>query len=132
VRVRATAQVVLSGGGAGQVEVYTCPSGWEFSLRRVTLDLDTVTDPNTGAVLLNGAGKYVEYLRAGTHIEFGQPQYGAGIQVPGVQTWGDQQGPYFRNAETFEVRAAGLTASTSLRVIAEGLLYRPAKRGPKT
>lgn len=126
-RIRAAETIQLNASGIGQDEVYKVPMGQEFAVRRITLTLtgNAPNDPNTGNVLLNAAGKFVAYLRSGHLIEYGQPQYGAAIQVPGVQTWGDQQGPYLRNGEVFEVYAAGLTASLSLSVYLEGILYRP-------
>lgn len=127
-RVRATASVKLDAAGNAQDEVFVVPAGYEFALRRVTLDLDSAADPSTGNVALNVAGKTVEYLRSGTRIEYAAPVSPNAIpQVPGVQTWGDQQGPYFRNAEVFEVRVKGLTANALLSVIAEGIMSRPAK-----
>jgi len=127
-RVRATAQVQLNAAGNGTDEVYKVPSGYEFGARRVSMYLvgGGGADPTTGAVALTGAGKGVAYLRSGQFIEWGQPQYGSTVQVPGVQTWGSEQGPYLRNAEVFEVLALGLTASGILTVILEGLLKRPS------
>lgn len=112
-----TAQVVqLDANGNGQVEVYKVPMGMEFALRRVSLGITSVSDPSTGAISINAAGKYIEYLRAGTRIDYGQPSYGAAFQVPGAETWGDQQGPFLKNGEVFEVRATGLTANATLIV----------------
>jgi hypothetical protein len=123
-RVRAPATIALDNNGNGQDEVYAVPLGMEFSARRVTLDLTGATDPSTGNVPLNVAGKAVEYLRSGVRIEFAVPQSVNAIpQVPGVQTWGDQQGPYLRNGEVFEVKVRGLTANATLDVTVEGLLY---------
>jgi hypothetical protein len=132
-RVRATQLVKLDGTGAGQVEVYSVPIGFEFEARRVTLDLDTASDPSTGNVALNVAGKYVAYQRSGTRIEYAVPGSPAGIaSVPGVQTWGDQQGPYLRNGEVFEARAVGLTANALLTCTVEGILRRaPGDSGRK-
>jgi hypothetical protein len=124
-RMRATATIKLDANGAGQDEVMVVPPGFEFSARRVTVDLDTATDPSTGNVALNVAGKAVEYLRSGTRIEYAAPvSPNAVAQVPGVQTWGAEQGPYLRNGEVFEVRARGLTANAILSVILEGILHR--------
>jgi hypothetical protein len=130
-RVRVPGNVVLTAAGGGDDEIYKVPAGMELAVRRVVLTLtgNVPNDPNTGNVLLNAAGKFVAYMRSGQLIEYGQPQYGAAIQVPGVQTWGDQQGPYLRNGEVFGVVAAGLTANASLSVYVEGLLYRPASSG---
>lgn len=122
-RVRANAIVLLDASGNGQAEVYTIPVGFQFEARRVFLDLDTASDPSTGNVALNVAGKAVDYLRSGTRIEYAVP-FGpnAASQIPGVQTWGSEQGPYFRNGEVFEVRARGLTANARLSVTVEGIL----------
>jgi hypothetical protein len=129
-RVRATAIIVLDATGAGQDEVYTVPAGYEFALRRVTLDLDTASDPSTGNVLLNVAGRAVEYLRSGARIEYAAPLSPNSVaQVPGVQTWANQQGPYLRNSEVFEVKVRGLTALSRLSVIAEGILQKREARG---
>lgn len=125
-RVRETSQKQLDSSGGGVVECYECPAGYEFALRRITIYLGNPPDGVTGAVALNVAGHAVLYQRSGTFIELGQPMYGSVIQVPGVQTWGDQQGPYFRNKERFEVAAVGLTAGGFLTVVTEGLLCRPA------
>lgn len=124
-RVRASRTVQLDATGAGQDEVYTVPPGWEFETRRIVLDLDLATDPNTGNVALNAAGRAVEYLRSGTRIEYGLPQGPAGAQVPGVQTWGAEQGPYLRNGEVLEVKVRGLTANAILTATVEGILKRP-------
>lgn len=129
-RVRATAIVVLDVAGAGQDEVYTVPAGFQFEARRVFFDLDTAADPATGNVPLNVAGKTVEYLRSGQRVEYAAP-YGPNQvpQVPGTQTWGDQQGPYFRNNETVEVRVKGFPAGSRLTVALEGILSRPGPEG---
>lgn len=129
-RVRAPANIALDANGNGQDEVYPCPVGMEFVVRRVTLDLSSATDPSTGNVPLNVAGKYVQYLRSGTPIEYGVPASpNAAPQVPGVQTWGSEQGPYLRNGEVFEVKVVGLTAAAILRVTVEGILYEHRKHG---
>jgi hypothetical protein len=122
-RIRATTQVTLNATGAGQDDVYKVPAGYEFAARRVTM-YTSIADPVTGAVIF-AAGKAVAYLRSGAFIEWAQPQFGNSYQVPGVQTWGSEQGPYLRNSEVFQVQAFGLTASAILTVILEGLLRRP-------
>lgn len=131
-RVRAPASLPLNASGAGGGDIYKCPTGMEFAARRVvfTLTGTVPSDPNTGNVLLTAAGKYIAYMRGGYQgelIEYAQPQYGAAVQVPGVQTWGEQQGPYIRNGEVFAVLVAGLTANLVLNVYLEGLLrpYHP-------
>lgn len=129
-RVRAPGSITLDASGNGDDEIYKVPAGYEFQIRRVvcTMTGAVPNDPNTGNVLLNAAGKFVAYMRSGQLIEYGQPQYGAAIQVPGVQTWGDEQGPYLRNGEVFGVLARGLTAATQLSVYVEGLLKRPSSK----
>lgn len=128
-RIREPAQVQLDGSGSGTCIVYKVPTGQQFAVRRVVLNLNLASgaaiDPSSGNVPLNAAGKYVAYQRSGQFIEFGQPSYGSSVQVPGSQTWGDQQGAYLENGETFEVRASGLTANAFLIVTVEGILTRP-------
>lgn len=127
-RIREPAQVQLDGSGSGVVAVYKIPAGFQFEVRRVTLDIGGAVDPSTGNVPLNVAGKYVKYRRSGSLIEYGVPVSPNAVpQVPGVQTWGEQQGPYLRNGEVFEVEAKGLTANQLLTVIIEGILDRPAE-----
>jgi hypothetical protein len=125
--IRASQTIRLDANGNGQDEVYVVPPGFEFDVRRVVVDLDTATDPSTGNVPLNVAGKSVEYLRSGTRIEYAVPISPNAIpQIPGSQSWGDEQGPYLRNGEVFEVRARGLTANATLIVYLSGLLRRPS------
>lgn len=127
-RMRIDQMVQLDGAGNGQVEVYGIPVGYQFEARRVALDLDTAADPSTGNVALNVAGRAIEYLRSGTRIEYANPMGpNAVAQVPGVQTWGEEQGPYLRNGEVFEVKARGLTALARLNVTLEGILTRPGE-----
>lgn len=128
-RVRASATIALDGTGAGQEEVYLCPVGFEMEVRRVWIDINTASDPSTGNVAL-GAGKAVRYLRSGAPIAWGQPTYGPTLQVPGGETWGDEQGPYIRNGEVFEVKAIGLTGGATLEVLVEGIQRRlPGPQG---
>jgi hypothetical protein len=127
--VLATATIKLDANGNGQEEVFTIPPGFEFEARRVAIDLDTATDPNTGNVPLNVAGKSVDYLRSGTRIEYAVPSSSNAVpQVPGVQSWGQEQGPYLRNGEVFEVRARGLTANATLIVYLAGIMRRAIER----
>lgn len=122
-RIRAAATLQLNAAGSGVVDVYDVPSGAEFEARRVTLNLESATDPSTGNVALNAAGKYVKYLRSGTLIEYAVPQSPNAIpQVPGAQTWSREQGPYLRNGEVFQVQALGLTANVILTILVEGIL----------
>ena len=127
-RIRATETGVLDGSGNGTLDVYKVPIGYEFEVRRVTLNLSTASDPATGEVVL-GAGKYVVYTRSGQFSEYGQPEFGSQVQVPGIQTWGAEQGMYLRNGEMFQVKAVGLTADATLTVVLEGSLARPPVEG---
>lgn len=128
--MRINSNIVLDATGSGDDEIYKVPIGYEFEVRRIafTLTGNIPSDPNTGNVLLTVAGKFIAYMRGGDVIEYGQPQYGAAVQVPGVQTWSAEQGPHLANGEVFGVQAKGLTASLSLSVYLEGLLKRPSSR----
>ena len=123
-RMRMPASLALNAAGAGAVDVYKVPVGAEFEARRVvfTLTGSAPNDPNTGNVALNVAGKWIAYLRGGNLIEYAAPLYGAAVQVPGSQSWGDEQGPYLRNGEVFSIQAAGLTANVVLNIYLEGIL----------
>ena len=125
-RVRAAATVQLNAAGVGEDDVYKVPLGMEFAVRRVFLNITGASDPSTGNVPLNVAGKYVAYLRSGALIEYAVPiSPNVAPQVPGTQTWGDQQGPYLRNGEVFQVVTLGLTANAVLDVQIEGILSKP-------
>lgn len=128
-RIRAPQTIQLDASGNGIDNVYEVPIGYEFALRRIVLTLtgNAPSDPTVGAVAM-AAGHWVAYLRSGSLIEYAMPQWTTLYQVPGVQTWGDQQGPYLRNGEVLQVQAAGLTTSGVLNAYAEGLLVRPGRR----
>lgn len=124
VRVRAPATLALDATGSGTVQVYKVPAGASFAARRVSLNLTSAADPSTGAVALNVTGKYIQYLRSDYFIEYAIPLAPTGLaQVPGVQTWSEEEGPYLRNGEQFAIKAVGLTASVQLWVELEGILY---------
>lgn len=110
--------------GAG--DIYTVPAGCKFQVRRVvfTFTGNAPSDPNAGNVALT-AGHWIAYLRSNSLIEYAQPGYGAAVQVPGVQTWGSEQGPELSPKEIFGVTAVGLTAATQLTVYVEGILSGP-------
>jgi hypothetical protein len=125
-RIRVTETVQLDANGSGTDDVYVVPPGYEMIVRRVMMNLDTAADPSTGNVLLNVSGKYVAYLRSGTLISYSVPKSVGNIpQVPGVETWSAEEGPYLRNGEAFEVRVQGLTANAKLLVFVQGVLFRP-------
>lgn len=75
---------------------------------------------------LNVAGKYIKYTRSGIFTAYALPEGPTGLfQVPGVESWGEQQGPTLNNAEVFELQIVGLTANASLTVELQGLLMGP-------
>lgn len=120
---------VLDATGGGTVDVYDVPVGYTFELRRIFLNLDSASAPGVGNVLLNQAAAiYLAYLRSGTVIEYANPASAMGVpSIPGAQSWGDQQGPFLRNGEIFQVQAAGLTANATLAVYAQGILRHHAQ-----
>lgn len=127
-RVRTAVGVNLDAAGNGQDEVYGVPIGFEFEARRLFVNLSTASGPVTGSVALNVAGKQIALLRSGVLMEYAVPLAPTALaQVPGMQTWGFQEGPYLRNGEVFEVQAVGLTALATLMVTLEGILTRPAR-----
>jgi hypothetical protein len=126
-RVRASADILLDGNGAGTVDVYKVPLGYELEVRRVAVDLTDVTPATFVAQSINlaTAGVALQYLRSGTRIEWALPQSSlGGFRVPGIETWGSQQGPYLQNGEIFQVEALlGRTGGT-LIVNMEGILTK--------
>lgn len=128
-RVRTAVGVLLDANGNGQDEAYAVPIGFEFEARRVFLNLSTAAGPVTGSVALNVAGKQIAFLRSGVMMEYAIPLAPTALaQVPGMQTWSFQEGPYLRNGEVFEVQAVGLTANATLMVTLEGILTRAPSR----
>lgn len=126
-KIRAGQVVVLDDNGDGVIEAYKVPTGGEFALRRVALNLSTASDPSTGNVPLNVAGHYVAYYRSGTFVAYAIPEAPTGVaQVPGVEEWSEQQGPYLKNSEVLEIQAVGLTANAVFTCEIQGLLYGPA------
>lgn len=129
-RVRAGATIILDAAGVGQDEVYQVPMGFEFEVRRVQLELSDVGESNlpAGVLSLGTAATSLQYLRSGTRIEWGfpvSPVASSPGRVPGIQTWGDQQGPFLGNGEVFEVRAVFPTKpNVTLTVLVEGILTK--------
>jgi hypothetical protein len=126
-KVRTAASFVLDGNGSivgGNVgDIYKVPAGAEFYLRRVFFDISGATDPSTGSVALNVAGKYIKYLRSGTMIGYAIPLAPTAVaQVPGVEDWSEQQGPYLANGEKLQISTLGLTANGGLKVEIQGVL----------
>lgn len=71
-------------------------------------------------------GRAVEYLRSGSRIQYAMTQGPSGsLQVPGIESWGEEQGPYLRNGEVFEVRAKNLAPNATLTAIVSGMLSKP-------
>lgn len=119
---------VLSNG-----EIYKCPIGHQFEVRRIVVVLsgnNANSDPSSGPILLNAAGKWAAYLRSGQLLEYAGLSYGSSLQIPGSQTWGDEQGPYIQNGETFGLFLnAGIgVANTELSAYLEGILTRPGDK----
>lgn len=134
-RVRVPAALKVSAAGVVSGDVYKVPAGMEFDARRIVLTLTgpvLPNDPTAGGpgvvVSVNVTGAYVAYTRSGQLIQYGYPSYCSYPQVPGQETWGDQQGPYLRNGEVFGIYAAGMTANGQLSVYLEGLLKLMSSR----
>lgn len=129
-RVRATAVVVLDANGLGEVNVYTAEPGWELEVRRLFFDNSVASEGNlaAGSINLSTPGQAVQYLRSGTRIEWGNPigPLATTGRIPGTQTWGNEQGPYLRNGEVFQVRLlAGVAfALSTLTVTMEGIITK--------
>lgn len=129
-RMRPTADVILDATGAGQVDVYKIPMGAEFDLRRVQFELSTVTGGNLGTagISLVTVGNFCRYTRSGTPVGWALPVNSLGTgngRIPGVETWGAEQGPYLRGGEVFGVSIAGgaANAGNTITITAEGILH---------
>lgn len=129
-RVRTSQNIQLDGNGNGSTgqdtdDLYTCPAGMEFELRRIFVTMSGATGPNDGNVPINVAGKWLALLRSGTVIEYLNPASAAGIpSIPGMQSWSREQGPYLRNSEALEVQAHGFAANAIITVAIEGIQKR--------
>lgn len=126
-RIRVPGSLQLTAAGGGAEDIYKVPNGMTFEIRRIVASLsgNVPSDPNTGNVLLNVAGKWLALLRSGSLIEYMAPVYGSAIQVPGTQTWGAEQGPFLANGEVLGIAVNGLTANAVLSTYVEGILTRP-------
>lgn len=92
----------LNANGQGQLDVYQCPAGMEAAVRRVSIYQSPGADPISTQQLLNAAGKFCYYTRNDQFIEYAIPLGPAGqAQIPGLQTWSFEEGPYLRNQEVF-------------------------------
>lgn len=112
--------------GVDTEDLYTVPAGMFFEARRISFNLNTATDPNTGNVALNVTGKYISLLRSGEWMEYANPSSAAGVpSIPGAQSWAKEQGPYLQNQQVFQVACVGLTANASVTVILEGVQTDP-------
>lgn len=124
-RIRAAESAALDATGAAAIDVYKVPAGDEFEARRVVIDMGDATDAARNSINLGGAGVSVQYLRSGVRIEWALPvSQEGGFKVPGVETWGSQQGPVLKNGEIFQVKAllgAG-KAGVTMTVLVEGIL----------
>lgn len=121
--------------GSGFITLYSVPPGFTLEVRRLQFDgswckADGTNLATTGAVPLVSGGMSVQYLRSGRRIEWGNP---GGIPpvtggcVPGVQTWGEEQGPFLQGGEVFQVQYRLNQASARngvLLVTLEGILSK--------
>lgn len=133
-RIRAVASTVLDGAGYGFIDVYKVPIGYELEVRRVQIELGSIRDDGTNlgtaCITLNGFPTYAEYLRSGTRIEWAAPMDSLSNSVarlPGVQTWGREQGPYLRNGEIFQFQCGlgvGVAFFVPITVTVEGILTK--------
>lgn len=132
-RVRATAAVFTDPAtGFAELDVYNVPQGFQFEVRRVFMDGSQVSENganlNTAGASGSAANSFVRYQRSGTLIEYGKPNNIPGLSgfsVPGVQTWGKEEGPKLTGGETFQVRFRMSQASIrgqSVTVTVEGIL----------
>lgn len=129
IRASETVQLDANGTSGGPVAVYKVPIGTEFDIRRVSFELSGVTELNLqgSSVSLASVGTSIRYFRSGNPIEFAypvSPVASSPARVPGVQTWGDQQGPYMRNGEVFQIASVLQVAQAtwSLTMTVEGIL----------
>lgn len=129
-RVRAPEQMTLDATGTGAVDIYKVPTGAEFDLRRVQFELGTVVGGNLGTAGINliTVGNFCRYLRSGTPVGWALPANSLGTaagRIPGVETWGAEQGPYLRGGEVFSVQICGgaVNAGNTISITAEGILY---------
>lgn len=128
-RIRAAQAIILDANGIGEDAIYAVPTGFELEVRRVMIDLSLVTEGtvSVNSVNLAGAGVSLQWLRSGNRIEWALPVSPlGGFRVPGIQTWGSQQGPYLRNGERFEARAVlgAARAGATITVLMEGILTK--------
>jgi hypothetical protein len=126
-RVRAAQAISVDATGNAILDVYDCPIGYEFELRRVFFNNGTADPGAAGAIALAGAGRFAAYLRSGQIIEYALPNNfnnPAVASIPGVQTWGSEQGPYLSNGELLSVQFAALPANTRVTVQIEGILTK--------
>lgn len=130
-RVRAAESVTLDATGAAKVDVYKVPAGMRFEARRVVIDMGDASDVARNSVNLSAAGVSAQYLRSGTRIEWALPvSQEGGFRVPGVETWGAQQGPSLVNGEVFQVQVllGGGKAGVTMTVLVEGVLTKGGLR----
>lgn len=129
-RIRASAVAVLDAAGSGLLDVYKVPTGQEFEVRRVQIEINGVEAGNfiTASISLATVGPSLQYLRSGRRIEWAYPTSPLGSnvgRVPGIQTWGQEQGPYVRNGEVFQVLATalgGAAINSAMLIEVEGIL----------
>jgi hypothetical protein len=122
----------LGGASLGTIQpltVYKVPMGYSFEARRVTFNLNSAqgpTFPTTGVLALSSAASAVwaAYFRSSEFVCFANPSSANGASIPGVESWGDQQGLYLQNGETFDIAVNGKAAIAlaAMTVELEGIL----------
>lgn len=134
-RIRVPYAIELDAAGStgnAPFPLYKVPIGASFEARRINFELGNVNGLNivTASISLATVGPptaWIEYLRSGQHIEWAYPisPLGSNLgRVPGIQTWGDEQGPFISNGDVFQINCAltAASAGTSLSGVLEGIL----------
>lgn len=134
-RVRAAATSNVTVAQTLLLPIYKVPIGYRFAVRRISFDTGNITQDganlSTDYQPLNSGGQWLRYYRSGTPIEWASPKVagnlgGAAGSVPGVQTWGDEEGPQLISGEVFEVAGvlAFLFPGVSVTAQLEGILTK--------
>lgn len=109
--------------------VYKVPTGFRLDINQVQWDLGTFTE----ADLLNGiallGGNSGSYYRSGIRLAWALPKSPALSlpAIPGIETWGDEEGPQLISGEVFEVHVNihinnPLSVGAPLTITIEGTL----------
>lgn len=130
-RIRVPAAGILGAFSRLYLPVYTVPVGYVFDGRRIAFDMADIafdgSDLLAQSAPLADPSSTLEYLRSGLRIEWGNPQnpcYPGQGAVPGLQNWGEDEGPHLTGGETFEVKMRLSTGGFRIIVLLEGILSR--------